>query len=92
MLGTLNSWVLPLILKIGGDAYVKKRFFSFFFDYNHSFTYSITFCSVKLKEHLTHSNELGATHFIMVALNTRNIECSFLFYEVSFIYIHHIID
>ena len=54
LLGTLNSWVLPLILKIGGDAYVKKRFFSFFFDYNHSFTYSITFCSVKLKEHLTH--------------------------------------
>lgn len=52
-MGTFNSWVLSPSLQIGGDAYGEERFFNLFINLNHPFTYSVTFCNSKIKEHLT---------------------------------------
>ncbi len=47
---TFNSWVLSLFFVNGGDANGKEGLFNLFFNQNHSFTYSITFCNTKLKD------------------------------------------
>ncbi len=50
LMGTFNSWVLSLFFVNGGDANGKEGLFNLFFNHNHPFTYSITFCNTKLKD------------------------------------------
>ena len=51
LLGTFNKLGATfIILMIGGDAYEKERFFNLILNYNHPFTYSITFCNTKIKD------------------------------------------